>query len=130
MRTFEFKKTYEEIGINGETYRLDFADQKLLQYQKEFRAFQLKTVEMDEKAKTLETPEQELEFFEETKQLVKEIIDVFLGEGSFDKIYEQSGGSIFNVIELVMVLGEIVEERMAKEKNEKLNKYLKNKKKK
>ena len=125
MRTFEFKKSYEEIKINDEVYKLSYNDENLLKYQKAFRQFQLDAADMQSKIDQIKTADQETEYYEQTKEMVKKTIDLMLGEGSFDKIYEQSDRSIFNMVDLLVYLGEIVEERVKTEKEERLSKYVK-----
>jgi hypothetical protein len=127
-RKFEFKKTYEEIEVGNKTYKMEFNDEKMKEYQQEFtkvRDSYIKLLEVDE---TKMNEEEALKHFEDIKSLAKKSLNVLLGEGSFDSIYEASGHSIINVYDFVWYLAEIVKERSVENNKSKRDKYLKNKK--
>jgi hypothetical protein len=126
MREFSFKSTVEEFKINGEVYSIDFADDKVKEYQKTFRAFYDKAMEMQKRidAAKAGNGENEEKLLEETKAVVKGIIDVLLGANKFEIIYEQSGRSLMNVLELVSFLSDVVKEKTDKATNSHVDKYL------
>jgi hypothetical protein len=129
MREFSFKSTIEEFKINGEVYSIDFADDKVKEYQKTFRSFYDKAMEF-QKAINKDvntTDEEQEEMLEKSKQMTKEIIDSLLGKNKFEIIYEQSGRSLMNVLELVSFLGDVVKEKTEKLTTSHVNKYLGNK---
>lgn len=130
MRSFEFKKSYEEIKINGEIYKVDFSDNKVLEYQKLFRSFYATSLELNEEGKDInKTQDQEKEYFDKSLKLVKDTLEGLLGENTFDKIYEQSGKSLINIVDLVTFLADTIQEKMTSLKDEKLEKYVGKKKK-
>jgi hypothetical protein len=125
MRKFEFKKTYEEIEIAGKVYKIEFNDDKLREYQEKFFSFQTDAEEYLKVDETKLTKEELWEHFEKGKQVARNVIDTLLGEGSFDELYEKSGRSIANMYDLIWYLAEIVQERNARNREEKRQQYVK-----
>lgn len=128
MRQFEFDKTYEELEIAGKTYRIYLNDEKILEHQEAFEKYQKKANELS-KAKT-DTPTQSKKAYGDMKKITKDMIEQLLGEGTFDELYEKAGGSIFNLTDLIMEIGQKVIGEFAGKLGEKREKYLKYKKKK
>lgn len=129
MRTFEFKKTYEEIKINDKTYKIEFNDDKINEYQKAFENFYFKSQEKQKIDINKLNKEEEKQFIEESVQLAKEALETLLGEGTYDILYEESGRSLINMVDLISFLADIVNEKTSQEKQKRVDKYLKNKKK-
>ncbi|UYG93185.1 hypothetical protein [Cytobacillus firmus] len=128
MRSFDFKKTYEEIKINGEVYKIDFSDAKLKEYRKSFNEFYAESQKMQSVNASELVKDDEFKQFDQATDLTKKAIDNLLGDGSFDKLYEQSGRSLFNMMDLVEFLAELVGEKTNKVRNERAHKYTKHKK--
>lgn len=124
MRKFEFKKTYEEIEIAGKVYKIEFNDDKIREYQDKFLSFEADAQEFLNVDETKLTREEQWEHFEKGKQLARNVIDTLIGEGSFDELYEKSGRSIANMYDLVWYLAGIVNERNARNKEEKRQQYV------
>lgn len=124
MRKFEFKKTYEEIEIAGKVYKIEFNDDKIWEYQGKFLSFEADAQEFLNVDETKLTKEEQWEHFEKGKQLARNVIDTLIGEGSFDELYEKSGRSIANMYDLVWYLAGIVNERNARNKEEKRQQYV------
>jgi hypothetical protein len=127
-RKFEFKKTYEEIEVGGEVFKMYFDDNKMKEYQASFiklRDDYSKLLKVDEKQLT---DEKAMEHFEDIKSVAEKALDTLLGENSFGHIYEASGNSIANVYDFVWYLAEIVNERTSRNVQDKKDKYLKKKK--
>lgn len=125
MRKFEFKKTFEEVEIAGKVYRIEFSDDKIREYQEKFHSLEADVQELLNVDETKLTKEEREKRFEKVKQLVRNVIDMLLGEGSFDELYEKSGRSIANMYDLVWYLAGIVNERNARNKEEKRQQYVK-----
>lgn len=128
-RKFEFKKTYEEIEVGSKTYRMEFNDDKVKEYQDEF--LQLKKdyeelMKVDEEE--FDNEKDALKHFDEIKEVAKRAIETLLGKDTFDEIYEESGKSIVNVYDLVWYLGEVVNERGSQNREDRRKKYLEQKK--
>ena len=120
VREFNFKKSYEEIKINGKVYMVDFSDEAIMNYQTSFNKFnKQKNEELSKLA------ENEAEFIEKAREITKDIIDTILGNGSFDVIYIESGKSLFNISELIEYLAEIIGEKVESVRKEKRKKYVK-----
>lgn len=125
MRKFEFKKTYEEVEIAGKVYKIEFNDDKLREYQEKFLSFEADVHEFLNVDETKLTKEERWEHFEKGKQLARNVIDTLLEEGSFDELYEKSGRSIANMYDLIWYLAGIVNERNARNREEKRQQYVK-----
>lgn len=125
MRKFEFKKTFEEVEIAGKVYRIEFSDDKIREYQEKFHSLEADVQELLNVDETKLTKEEREKYFEKAKHLISNVIDMLLGEGSFDELYEKSGRSIINMYDLVEFLAEIVNERSEQNRVEKRQQYVK-----
>lgn len=137
MNKFEFKKTYEEIEIGDKVYNLDLKAEgiveKLNSYNKE-----LKEIEKNKRYNETEILEQMndnltddhvqkiKEIFEEKKVVVKKSIELFLGPGTFDSVYEASGESIVNCIDLLNWIQKKYQKSQEEITKKKIGKYKKN----
>ena len=126
MKKFEFKKPFEEVEIAGKVYRIEFSDDKVREYQEGLHSLGTDIQEFLNVDKTkLTKEEREKYYFEEGKQLIRNVVDMLLGEGSFDELYEKSGRSIINMYDLVWFLAEIIKERNKQNREEKRQQYVK-----
>jgi len=125
MRKFEFKKPFEEVEIAGKVYRIEFSDDKIREYQEGFHSLGTDVQELLDVDETKLTKEEREKYFEKAKHLIRNVIDMLLGEGSFEELYEKSGRSIVNMYDLVWFLAEVVNERNAQNKEEKRQQYVK-----
>lgn len=130
MREFQFKKSYEEVKINGDVYQIDMSDVKVAEYQILFSTFHDEAAKLQAESEKDMTPDEQKAFINKSKELVGKALEALLGENTFDKLYEQSGKSIINVIDLILFLAEMIAEKTEKVKDENIKKYLKAKKKK
>lgn len=124
MRSFDFKKSYEEIKINDRVYKIDLSDEKVKEYYKEFISFESKSLKLQAESIKAITPEEQEKFVDESKSLVGHTLDVILGKGSFDHLYIDSGKSLLNMIDLIMFLTDVIKEKTESIREETLNKYL------
>lgn len=125
---FEFEKTYKEVEVAGKVYQVEFNDDAINKYQKSFKNFEKKTKEVKDLIPDYEkaTDEEIDNVMNKQKELVKHVVETFLGENSFDELYVKSGKSIGNLMSLVDYLNNLYIEE-AKEKAEKAQaKYLAN----
>lgn len=129
VREFKFKSTVEKLRINGNDYEIDFADDKIKQYQKELEQFYFKSKEVQEVDADNLSAEEQQKYLDKTKELATSIIDALLGEGAFEELYEESGKSLINMVDLIEFLTEVIGEKSTKTKQEKYDKLLKAKKK-
>ena len=125
MRKFEFKKTFEEVEIAGKVYKIEFNDDKIREYQERFHSLEADIQELMGVDEMELAKEEREKHFEKGKQLIRSVIDMLLGEGSFDELYEKSGRSIINMYDLVEFLAGIVGERSARSREEKRRQYVK-----
>ncbi|HDR8493706.1 TPA: hypothetical protein QC448_004802 [Bacillus cereus] len=128
---FEFEKTYKEVDVAGKLYKIEFNDDAIAKYQKELKTFdkdskELATLITDyEKA----TDEEIDAVMNKQKEMTKHVVETFLGEGTFEELYEKAGKSVTNLMGLVNYLSDLYVEE-AKGKTEQAQaKYLQNVKK-
>jgi len=101
--TFSFDKPYDEVEIHGEVYKLYYDDDSLRKYQKQAVAYQQEVRKfLDRQAEIENMNEEEIRKLEkEALKFVREFVETFYGEGSFEKFYEQSGKAMINFMPLV-----------------------------
>lgn len=129
-KAFQFKKSYEEVEIAGETFQIEFTDDKVLQYNKSFDKFYQETKKLNKIDVSASNVEEQHELFGKMQDLVKRVTEELLGKGSYTKLYAASGSSLINMIEMVEYLSEVVGEKTERIREDRKNKYLINKKKK
>ena len=95
----DFDKPYDEFEIGGETYHVYFDDDSLRRYEKEADEFQKEALKQVDFSKMSARKRKEVE----TKQIeaIKDTIEPFFGEGSFDSIYAASGKSMLNMVKVL-----------------------------
>lgn len=128
---FEFEKTYKEIDVAGTVYQVEFNDEAITKYQKAFKRFDKEIKVVTDSISDYEsaTDESIEEVAKKQKEVVKDIVETFLGDGSFDSLYEKAGKSSANLMGLVHYLNGIYVEEEKKKADETRNKYLNNVKK-
>lgn len=127
-KAFEFKKTYEEVELAGNTYKVDFSDEKIREYNKHLEEFQKESKRIqDIKIAELAADEQN-DLFTEMRDLVKGLTETLLGKETFEDLYEKSGDSLTNMMEMLSYLGDIIQEYTRKLQDGRMQKYLANKK--
>lgn len=125
IKRFEFKKSYEEVELAGKTYKIEFNDEKLLEYNKAFDNFYQEIQDINKIDTSDMDAEEQEEIFKDMQKIIKSITDVILDVGSYDTLYEQSGQSIMNMISMIEFLSDVVGERMEQTREEKKQKYVK-----
>ncbi|PFW55873.1 hypothetical protein COL13_17870 [Bacillus cereus] len=128
---FEFEKTYKEIDVAGTVYQVDFNDESITKYQKAFKRFDKEIKVVTDSISDYESATDEVieEVANKQKEVVKDIVETFLGEGTFDSLYEKAGKSSANLMGLVHYLNGLYVEEEKKKADETRNKYLNNVKK-
>lgn len=118
---FNFEKTYKEIDINGELYRMEMNDEVQEQimdlhdrYKEQMEVDVEKLSAEDRKSNT-----------KKQKQIMLEMIDTLLGEGSGEKLYELSGRSSVGLLKLVRQLNEMFEDFLGESYQEEKKKFVK-----
>lgn len=130
---FNFEKTYREIDISGDIHRVDFNDEALTRYQKAIKRFNQGIKEVQEVLKNVnietDSDEEIQKVSDKQKDVVKDVVEVFLGEGTFEGLYEKAGKSVMNLISLVNYLIDIYSSEMQSKTENTRKKYLENVKK-
>lgn len=127
-KAFSFKKSYEEVELAGKVFKIEFTDDDLLRYQKKFDHFYVEAKRLNEiDTSGMDVAEQE-ETFNEMIALTKSLVEELLGKGSFEFLYEASGKSMFNMLDAIEYLSEIVGDKLERTQRERKEKYLVKKK--
>ncbi|MES1048466.1 hypothetical protein FOA24_02935 [Bacillus thuringiensis] len=128
---FEFEKTYKEVDVAGKLYKIEFNDDAITKYQKELKTFdkdskELATLITDyEKA----TDEEIDAVMNKQKEMTKHVVETFLGEDTFEELYEKAGKSVTNLMGLVNYLSDLYVEEAKGKTEQAQSKYLQNVKK-
>lgn len=128
---FEFEKTYKEVDVAGKVYQVEFNDEAINKYQKSLKSFEKKTKEVQDLIPDYDkaTDEEIDNVMNKQKELVKHVVETFLGENTFDELYEKAGKSIGNLISLVDYLNNLYIEEAKRKAEQAQAKYLANMKK-
>ncbi|MCD3524991.1 hypothetical protein [Streptococcus equi] len=114
VRQFEFKKTVEEIEIAGEIYLLPLDDDNLLRIQRDFISYGKEIEELQKVEVEKGDPDDLADNHKQQLLVMKKVIESPFGEGSFEKLYEASGHSLMNMVDLLDYLVELVAEKLSK----------------
>ena len=71
VREFNFKKSYEDLTINGNPYKVDFSDEAIMKYQTSFNQFH----KQNEELKKLN--DNEKEYLDKRNRLQKMLLKLF-----------------------------------------------------
>jgi hypothetical protein len=131
IKGFQFETTTKEIEVNGHAYKVDFSDDAMNRYM-EVGAKMQKVMIAEQTMIESFGDDLPVEAIKETqikqREAVKEVLEAFLGEGTFDSLYDMSGRSIINLLALVEYLNTFLDEQTFQKIEAKKEKYLKNKK--
>jgi len=127
MRKFTFDKSYEEIDLEGKIYKIDMSDEAIKKYQLAMHKYHVEAQKLEKVDVSKLDFEEQKKTFIQALELQKKFIETILGKGSFDELYEKSGKSSSNMVELVVFLGEIIGDKVKKLKEKQRNLYVKNK---
>ncbi|HDR7242605.1 TPA: hypothetical protein QCW90_003296 [Bacillus mobilis] len=128
---FEFEKTYKEVDVAGKLFKVEFNDDALNKYQKALKQFKRGTEELQSIIPDYEAAtDKEIDALtEKQKDLTKQVVETFLGEGTFEELYEIAGRAVANLLGLVHYLQDIYVEESMKTAEKSQSKYLTNLKK-
>jgi hypothetical protein len=124
MKKFTFDQTYREIEVAGEVYKIDFADEKLKEYQNAFSAFHSQMEQLAKLQPEELTYEENLQALDKQKDAMESIINAIFGAGAFEKFYEMAGRSLMNIAKLLGFVGEEIKEAAAEINKGKRSKYI------
>ncbi|EOS8268438.1 hypothetical protein ABTI76_001012 [Bacillus cereus] len=128
---FDFEKTYKEVDVAGKLFKVEFNDDALNKYQKALKQFKRGTDELQSMIPNFEAAsDKEIDALtEKQKDLTKQVVETFLGEGTFEELYEIAGRAVANLLSLVHYLNDIYVEESMKTAEKSQSKYLANLKK-
>jgi len=123
---FNFEKTYREIDVAGKLYKVSFDDESMFKYQECFVAYEKKAKELQAEEVDIReaTPEQLRDMNAKQREVVKDAIEIFLGEDTFEELYRKAGRSIMNLFSLVNYLTKLVEAELRAKAGSNLDAYL------
>jgi hypothetical protein len=112
------QKSYEELDIAGVTYILDMNDEKMKGYVKAFHKYEKEAKKLAAKDFTDMTEAEQAEATDMNREIMEEILDLLLGEGSFAKIYRDTGKSLMVVAHIILQIMDVVGTRAETFKNQ------------
>ncbi|MBJ8031422.1 hypothetical protein [Bacillus cereus group sp. N21] len=123
---FTFEKTYKEIDVAGTLYKVNFDDESMLKYQEGFVSYEKKAKELQNEAIDFReaSPDVLRAMNLQQRELMSEAIELFLGEDTFEELYEKAGRSLMNLVSLIDYLTKIVEEELRAKSGNNLDAYL------
>lgn len=128
---FNFEKTYKEVEVASKLFKVEFNDDALNKYQKSLKRFKDSTNDLQNSITDYEkaTDEEIDALTVKQKEITKDVVDTFLGEGAFEELYDIAGRSVANLLSLVHYLNDLYAEETLKKSSESQSKYLANLKK-
>lgn len=128
---FNFEKTYKEVDVAGKLFKVEFNDDALNRYQKSLKRFKASTNVLQNSITDYEkaTDEEIDALTVKQKEITKDVVDTFLGEGAFEELYDIAGRAVANLLGLVHYLQDIYVEESMKTSEKSQSKYLANLKK-
>lgn len=125
VKKFTFGKVVEPVEIGDKKYEVDFSDaavekreEVLIKWQQEYAEFVGVDIEK------LDINDQRLKL-SNLRESMRSYVEVILGENTFDELYEMSGKSTVNLLELVNFLTEFIAEKSNKTADAVRSKYVK-----
>lgn len=106
----DLQKPVQEFEIDGKVYEVGYDDESLRAYEKQSKVFYEKAKTNVDLTKLSDEEKKELE----TKQyqLLKETIEVFFGQGSYEEIYTATGKSLINMTKVITALFEWLQSKL------------------
>lgn len=108
----DVQKTYEEVEIVDSVYRMSLSDESMKAYDKVFKKFRKESLKMSERDYSKMTDKEQKAAEKENHAMMFEVVEALLGEGSFDKIYSDTGKSLLVVADIIMQLMGVVDKRL------------------
>lgn len=109
----DVQKTYEEVEIIDSVYRLELNDESMKKYDKLFLKFRKESLKMSERDYSKMTEKERKAAEKENHTMMFEVTEALLGEGSFEKIYSETGRSLFIMADIIMQLMQVVDKRLS-----------------
>ena len=108
----DVQKTYEEVEILDSAYRLELNDESMKRYDKVFLKFRKESLKMSERDYSKMTSKEQKAAEKENHEMMFEVTEALLGEGSFEKIYSETGKSLLVMADIIMQLMQVVDKRL------------------
>lgn len=120
----DIKKSYEEVEIGGEVYRIELNDDLKKKYLKADREFTAEMAVLQEADEEKMSDDEKLEFDDKARQSLKKMVDFLLGDGAYEKIYKASGRSTWVVVDIVYQVSQVVRGHVEEYKNLEAEKFI------
>lgn len=113
----QVNKAVEEFDIAGKIYQMDMSDDAIKRWRAEWIQFEKEANALAEKQDSEETED-------EAKELLARLYDLFLGNGSFEKVFNDTGRSSLVVTDILKQIMDVVELKYRAKSDENKAKYL------
>ena len=121
----DLELSVQEFEILGAVYKINYNDEGLKNLQKQSRKFFDKIEGLNELKPEKMTAKQEKEYEEAYYLAIKDIIDSFFGEGSYEELYEKTNRSLFVMLKIIEGVYSWIEKEFLTAKKEKKSYYTK-----
>lgn len=108
----DVQKTYEEVEIADKVYRMYLNDESLREYDKVFKRFRKESAKMKDRDYSDMTEKEQKAAEKENYEIMFTVVEVLLGEGSFENVYADTGKSLIVMADIILQLMEVVGKRM------------------
>ncbi|MEM5012064.1 hypothetical protein WKH57_15190 [Niallia taxi] len=108
----QVEKVTQDVEIGSLTYTLDLSDENIEVQLAFYDKFKDKTDKYEGVDLATVDSATRKEILEDRKQTVKEMLEVLLGEGSFDQVYSEVGRSIVVTSNVIVQLTDVMKERI------------------
>ncbi|EGL83736.1 Phage protein gp14 [Caldalkalibacillus thermarum TA2.A1] len=126
----DLEQPYDEFEIGGKVYKVYYDDDSLRKYEKQCHKFADEAEAKPEKEISQMSEEEKKKLEEKQRGLLKETIETFFGENTYEEIYEAAGRSLVNMTKVVMALSEWLDSKMNVAQQKRREHYTKRNKKK
>lgn len=108
----QVEKVTEDVEIGSLTYTLDLSDENIEVQLDFYDKFKDKTDKYEGVDLATVDSATRKEILEDRKQTVKEMLEVLLGEGSFDQVYSEVGRSVVVTSNVIVQLTDVMKNRI------------------
>lgn len=121
----DLERPVQEFEIGGKVYEVGYDDENFKKYLEAFQRIQKEFTKYQKLSAEKLTEKQAFESIEKFRNHLKEMIELYFGEGTFEHVYEACGKYLFNLMEVITLIQKTLNDKMGSAPKEKIEHYLK-----
>lgn len=121
QHVYDLNQVFDTIQLGDEEFRINMSDASIRDFRGKIYEYGIKFEEIQKIDAEKATPEEADALLDQSRELLREVIDGILGAGSFKKIYKTLGESVSNAADFTVYLFDLIETKY-KEQKEKQDK--------